>query len=584
MILQALADHYERLAEQGKVESPGWCKAKVSYGLELDEAGRLIGVIPLKREEVSGKKTVLVAQEMKVPEMVDRRSNVLASFLCDNSGYLLGIDRKGKPERAIQCFQAAKEKHLQILGQCGSEAAKAVTAFFETWDPTAAETYDCLQEDKEDILINSNLVFFYKGKCVQEDAEIQQAWGNYYSNGEATEVNTGICLITGERGEIARIHAPIKGVPGAKSDKAALVSFNAPSFESYGKKQSFNAPISTKAMYAYTTALNHLIADRTHRNILGDTMIVYWAESGEQEYQDIFASMMDPQEDTQEILQGVFRNLERRDVVNIEAVEKCSMEERFYILGLALNAARLSVRFFYQDNFGNILNHLKEHYDRMRIVRPSGDIREYMGVWCMLQETVDQKSKDKNPIPHMAAAVCRSILSGERYPASLYSALLGRIKAEQGKLKVTPGRASIVKAFIIENYKEEVTVELNENNQNVAYVLGREFAVLEAIQESANPGIKATIRDRYFNSACTTPGMVFPILFRLKNSHIRKISNKGQAVNYEKQLGSLQAKLSVADGQKYAFPKRLNLEDQGMFILGYYHQRQKRFEKTSEEE
>ena len=367
-----------------------------------------------------------------------------------------------------------------------------------------------------------------------------------------------------------------------------MVSFNAPSFESYGKEkeqgQGYNAPVSTKAMYAYTTALNYLIADRAHRNTLGDTMIVYWAGSGEQEYQDIFNSMMDPQEDTQEVLRGVFQNLERGSGVDVGAVEKCSMEERFFILGLAPNAARLSVRFFYQDNFGNILKHLKEHYDRMRIVRPGWDTQEYIGVWRMLQQTVNRKSKDKNPIPHMAGAVYRSILSGERYPASLYSALLGRIKAEQGKLKVTPGRASIVKAFIIENYKEEVTVELNENNQNVAYVLGREFAVLEAIQESANPGINSTIRDRYFNSACTTPGAVFPILFRLKNSHIRKISNKGQAVNYEKQLGSLQAKLSVADGQKYAFPKRLNLEDQGMFILGYYHQRQKRFEKTSEEE
>lgn len=583
MILQALADHYERLSEQGKVESPGWCKANVSYGLELDAEGRLIRLIPLKQEkEISGKKKSLVPREMRVPEMVTRSSGVSANFLCDNSGYLLGIDRKGKPERAIQCFQAAKEEHLQILEQCQSEPARAVTAFFKTWEPTAAETHDCLQEDKEDILTNSNLVFFYQGKCVQEDAEIQRAWENYYSNGEATEANTGICLIKGERGEIARIHTPIKGVPGAQSSGAALVSFNAPSFESYGKEQSFNAPVSTKAMYAYTTALNHLIADRAHRNTLGDTMIVYWAGSGEQEYQDIFTSMMDPQEDTQEVLRGVFQNLERGGGVDIEAVEKCSMEERFYILGLAPNAARLSVRFFYQDNFGNILKHLKEHYDRMKIIRPSWDAQEYMGVWRMLQQTVNQKSKDKSPIPHMAAAVYRSILSGERYPASLYSALIGRVKAEQGN--VTPGRAAIIKAFIIKNYKEEVTVELNENNQNVAYVLGREFAVLEAIQESANPGINATIRDRYFNSACTTPGAVFPILFRLKNSHIRKISNKGQAVNYEKQLGSLQAKLSVADSQKYAFPKRLNLEDQGMFILGYYHQRQKRFEKTSEEE
>ena len=582
MILQALADYYERLAEQGKVEKPGWGRAKVSYGLELDTEGRLIGVIPLKQEEIRDKKTVLVPREMKVPEMIPRSSGVSANFLCDNSGYLLGIDRKGKPERSLQCFQAAKEEHLYILERCESEAAKAVTAFFETWEPRAAEEHERLQEDKEDILTNSNMVFFYKGRCVQEDVEIQIAWENYYSQRKTAEANMGICLVTGNRGEIARIHTSIKGVPGAQSSGAALVSFNASSFESYGKEQSLNAPVSTKAMYAYTTALNYLIADREHRNTLGDTMIVYWAENGKQEYQDIFSSMMDPHEDTQVLLRGVFHNLEQRNGIDMEAIEKCSVEERFFILGIAPNAARLAVRFFYQDSFGNILSHLKEHYDRMKIIRPSWDIQEYKGIWRMLQETVNQKARDKTPIPNMAGAVYRSILSGERYPASLYSALLCRIKAEQGN--ITPGRAAIIKAFIIKNYKEEVTVELNENNQNVAYVLGREFAVLEAIQEAANPGINTTIRDRYFNSACTTPSVVFPILFRLKNSHIKKINNRGQAVNYEKQLGNLQTKINVTDDQKSAFPKRLNLEDQGMFILGYYHQKQKRFEKTSEEE
>lgn len=581
MILQALADYYERLADQDKVEQPGWAKAKVSYGLELDLEGRLIGVIPLKQEG-KGKKAALVPLEMKVPETVTRSSGISPNFLCDNSTYLLGIDRKGKPERALQCFRAAKEKHLCILEKCDSEAARAVIAFFETWEPKDAEECERLQEDKEDILVNSNLVFFYQGRCAQEDVKIQKAWEKYYVAGNETDSNRGICLITGERGEIARIHTPIKGVPGAQSSGAALVSFNAPSFESYGKEQSYNAPVSAKAMYAYTTALNYLIADRDHRSTLGDTMIVYWAEGGEQEYQDIFTDMMDPHEDTQDIIKGVFQNLERGKEVALEAVGKCSLEERFFILGLAPNAARLSVRFFYQDSFGNILSHLKAHYDRMKIIRPAWDVHEYMGIWRMLQETVNQKSRDKNPIPHMAGAVYHSILAGERYPASLYSALLGRIKAEQGN--ITPGRAAIIKAFIINNYKEEVTVELNENNQNVAYILGREFAVLEAIQESANPGINATIRDRYFNSACTTPSMVFPILFRLKNSHIKKIGNKGQAVNYEKLLGNLQAKLTVDDSQKSAFPKRLNLEEQGMFILGYYHQRQKRFEKSSEEE
>lgn len=582
MILQALADYYEKLAQQEKVERLGWCRAKVSYALEIDESGQLLGVIPLKQEEQRGKKTMLLPMEMKVPEMVTRSSGISANFLCDNSSYFLGIDRKGKPERAIQCFQAARKKHLEILEVCDSPAAQAVTAFFERWNPETAEEVPCLQEDKEDILTNSNLVFFYQGRYVQEDDKIQKAWEDCRKAATDEDLTEGICLVTGSKTDIARIHTPIKGVPGAQSSGAALVSFNAQSFESYGKEQSYNAPVGNKAMYAYTTALNYLIADYEHRNTLGDTMIVYWAESGDRKYQDIFADMMEPKADTQNVLKGVFQNLEQGKGIDTDAVNEFRSEEKFYILGLAPNAARLSVRFFYQDSFGNILHHLMAHYGRMKIVRPSWDMQEYKGVKSMLSETVNLKTKDKNPIPHMASAVYRSILSGERYPASLYSALLGRVKAEQGD--ITPGRAAIVKAVLIHNYKEEVTVELNENNRNVAYVLGREFAVLEAVQEAANPGINATIRDRYFNSACTTPAMIFPLLFKLKNSHIRKIDNKGLAVSYEKQLGDLQEKIAVNDSQMSAYPKRLNLEEQGMFILGYYHQKQKRYEKKGKEE
>lgn len=582
MILQALADYYEKLAQQEKVERLGWCRAKVSYALEIDESGQLLGVIPLKQEEQRGKKTMLLPVEMKVPEMVTRSSGISANFLCDNSSYFLGIDRKGKPERAIQCFQAARKKHLEILEVCDSPAAQAVTAFFERWNPETAEEVPCLQEDKEDILTNSNLVFFYQGRYVQEDDKVQKAWEDCRKAGTDEDLTEGICLVTGSKADIARIHTPIKGVPGAQSSGAALVSFNAQSFESYGKEQSYNAPVSNKAMYAYTTALNYLIADYEHRNTLGDTMIVYWAESGDRKYQDIFADMMEPKADTQNVLKGVFQNLEQGKGIDTDAVNEFRSEEKFYILGLAPNAARLSVRFFYQDSFGNILHHLMAHYGRMKIVRPSWDMQEYKGVKSMLSETVNLKTKDKNPIPHMASAVYRSILSGERYPASLYSALLGRVKAEQGD--ITPGRAAIVKAVLIHNYKEEVTVELNENNRNVAYVLGREFAVLEAVQEAANPGINTTIRDRYFNSACATPTMIFPLLFKLKNSHIRKIDNKGLAVSFEKQLGDLQEKIAVNDSQMSAYPKRLNLEEQGMFILGYYHQKQKRYEKKGKEE
>lgn len=549
-----------------------------------------MGVIPLKKEQQKGKKTVWVPQDLTVPQMVSRCSGVSANFLCDHSGYMLGIDNKGKPERSRECFEYAKKKHKDILGNISSPAARAVCRFFDCWAPDRAAENPYLVPELEEIISGSNLVFMIDGEYVHEDPDIMQCWEEYsHQSGTGPE---GVCLVTGRREEIARIHGTIKGVQGAQSSGAALVSFNAPAFESYGKEQSFNAPVGTYAAYAYTTALNYLLSDRSHGTTIGDTAVVYWSEEGDERYQNIFACVSEPTMENQEIVDGVFKNLAEGKAVAVQDVkDSLDMEKRFYILGLAPNAARLAVRFFYQDSFGNILKHIKEHYDRMEIVRPAADAVEYLGIWRMLQETVNKKSRDKKPVPSMSGAVYRSIISGSRYPASLYQAVLGRIRAEQDDgdsriYKITRGRAAIIKAYLLKNgnIREEITMALNEDSNNTAYILGREFAVLEAIQEEANPGINATIKDKYFNSACATPAAIFPILFKLKNSHIKKMNNGAKEIYYEKMLCDLQGRLTVAEGQRAACPRRLTLEEQGMFILGYYHQTQKRYEKKIKEE
>ena len=401
----------------------------------------------------------------------------------------------------------------------------------------------------------------------QEDEEIQTCWENYREeqSGEAD----GVCMVTGKRAEISRIHKVIKGVPGAQSSGAALVSFNAPAFESYGKEQSYNAPVGKYAEFAYTTALNYLLAQHDYTMQLGDAMVMFWAESGKELYQKSFFAS-----DNQKILKDVFDSLKEDTRIYLEDVEVDS-EQQFYILALAPNAARLSVRFFYQNSFDNILKNIASHYERLRIVKPAWEEQDYLGIRDMLNETVNQKSKDKTPVSDMSALVLQAILSGGRYPASLYTNILIRIKAEGGN--VNWKRAAIVKAFLIQNdsWKEgEGFMGLNEDCNDAAYVLGREFSILEAIQKEANPTITATIRDRYFNSACATPAVVFPVLIKLKNSHMKKLErDKGGAkVYYEKQLTNLMGKLNN-------YPKRLSLEQQGKFILGYYHQQQKRYEK-----
>jgi len=582
MILQALVQHYENLAGQDKVSKPGWCHAKVSYLIDLKEDGTIKEIIPLKREEERGKKKVWVSETICVPEMVTRSSGVSANFLCDNAKYFLGIDADGTGQRVIECFQAAKARHLSILKDSESMMAKAICRYFEHWNPETAQENPVVKEHWEELNDGGNLIFGMGGHYAQDDEQIKRIWEKQQEQKEEGQVGT--CLVTGQKTKIARIHRGIKGVPGAQSSGAALVSFNAPAFESYGKEQSYNAPVGQYAEFAYTTALNYLLNQREYRFPMGDSMVVFWAESGEQEYQRIFFSSLDPQPDNQEQIRKVFENLKRGIWVDLEDIN-LDMNQKFYILCLAPNAARLSVRFFYQNSFGNILKNIENHYSRMEIVRPSWENRAYLGIRPMLMETVNQKSKDKSPVPNMAAMVLKAVLSDDRYPASLYTDTLIRIRAEQGK--VTCGRAAIIKAFLIQNYKwkeGEYYMGLNEECKDPAYVLGRLFAVLEFVQkDAADQNINTTIRDRYFNSACTAPALIFPTLLKLKNSHIKKLERNSlrKKFEYECLVTTLMEKLDMTE-ETEGFPRRLSLEEQGKFMLGYYHQIQKKYEKKED--
>ncbi len=580
MILQSLMQYYESLVEKGKVPRMGWCHAKVSCAIELDEDGQVKAIIPLKVSEMFGKKEVLVPQQMNVPQMVVRSSGISANFLCDNSKYMLGIDSTGTSQRIKECFMAARDKHCSILQDSNGRMAKAIIRYFEQWNPDNADVNPVIKAHWEDLTDGENLIFCMKNEYAQEDEEIKKIWHIYqeYNSG----LVDGICLVTGEKAEISRIHRGIKGVPGAQSSGAALVSFNAPAFESYGKEQSYNAPVGKNAEFAYTTALNYLLSEKKYTFQLGDSMVIYWAESAQTQYQDIFKNFFNSSIDNQKELEKVFGNLKNGLEVDIDYV-KIDLNQRFYILCLAPNAARLSIRFFYENSFGNILENLSRHYERMSIVKPEWE-KDYLSIQEMLMETVNKKSKDKKPVSNMATLVLRDILVDDRYPTSLYTGVLTRIRAEQGG--ITYGRAAIVKAYLIKNYnmKEgEKYMGLNENCNEQAYVLGRLFAILELIQKDANPGINSTIKDRYFNSACATPASVFPILIKLKNSHLKKLerNSTGLRIQYEKIITELMGKLNMAETQ-IGFPRRLSLEEQGKFMLGYYHQIQKRYEKKED--
>ena len=506
--------------------------------------------------------------------MVTRSSDVSSNFLCDNSKYMLGIDKNGTEPRTKECFEAAKKKHQSILKDTDGDIAKAVYLFFESWDPRRAAECEEIKGAWEDITDGGNIIFSVDGIYAQEDAQVKEAWDRYRESLE--EGVCSVCMVTGEHCSISRLHKAIKGVAGAQSSGAPLISFNAPAFESYGKEQSYNAPIGKYAEFAYTTALNYLLDQRKYVFRIGDTTVVFWAESAQPEYQDFFSTALDIKDNQDEIRDFIDR-LTSYKMANIDGF-KLDPSQSFCILGLAPNAARLSVRFFYQDSFGNMIRNISRHYRRMDIVRPSWEKRDHIAIWAIVKEIKNKNAKDDSQISAMASMLLRAIISDGRYPASLYTDTIIRIRAEQGN--VTWIRAAVIKAYMIKNYDlkgGEKYMGLDKENKAPAYLLGRLFSVLENIQKDANPNINSTIRDRYFNSACASPASVFPILIKLKNSHLKKLEREKASSKryYEAELTEIMGKLTE-------FPARLSLEDQGMFILGYYHQTQKRYEKKEE--
>ena len=591
MILQALTQYYEDLLRLGKINRPGWSKQKVSYSLLLSEEGELLQLLHLQQEVQRGNKTVLGPQEMWVPSPVKRSSGIRPNFLCDTSSYLLGVDGKGKADRSIDCFAASKALHLQLLREVDSPIARAIVRFFERWDPSQAANHPALQEDWEELLKGGNLTFSLDKQFAAQDPAIADAWTRHYedSSDDAEPIR---CLVTGQTGTLARLHPSIKGVAGAQSSGASLVSFNAPAFCSFEHEQGANAPVSDYAAFAYTTALNTLLADRNRVSRVGDTTILCWAAGGESAYQDCFLMSIFDDSYTENDILNTLHHLSKGESIQWDDT-KLSPDTRFYVLGLAPNAARLSVRFFWQNSFGALARNLERHYQRLEIIRPSFDKFPTLPIWRLVLETVRKAppgGRTPEPHPRLAGDLLLAVLNDTLYPATLLNGVELRIRAERS---VSRGQAAILKAYYtkyLEQFqpdspmKEALTVELNEQTNYLPYVLGRLFAVMEGLQQSANPGINTTIKDRYFNSASATPLLVFPILRNLAIKHLEKLKKMGEnekklAFFYEKKIIELNGRTKVT------FPARMSLAEQNYFQLGYYHETQRRYTaKTNKEE
>ncbi len=597
MIIQALSQHYETLLHDpgSGISPPGFSKGKVSHCLVIDPKGKLVNVIDLRIT----RDNKLVPREMNVPEQLKRASGVSANFMCDNCAYVLGLVRseKDKKDRVKRCFLDFIQLHERLLGKTKDEGATALLFFLRNWDAVSAETHPTLSHYFDDVTKGSNLVFKLdggQGYLHERDAVIK-AWQQHEKR-ELTDT-WAQCLVTGKMENIARLHQNIKGVAGTKSSGASLVSFNQKSFESYGKEQSFNAPVSEKVAFRYTTALNYLLASRKHRIRVGDSTVVFWAErsSGGLE-EDLLSALFFPdaissnKEEAKinnhdrpvrdqrvvKLLRNIFEKIRKGYHVGSE-LEGVNTETQFYILGLAPNAARIAIRFWHVDTYIRFIEQIGQHYHDLAIDKSFDWEPNFLSITKILRETAPLK--DKNRIsPLMGGSLMRSILTGAPYPMTLYNSMISRIRADR---EVNYTRVSAIKACLVRNgrfYNKvnevDFTMALNENNSNTGYLLGRLFALLEKAQMDANPGIKSTIRDRYFGSASASPGSVFPILLRLAQHHIAK-AEYGRYT--DKRIEDV---ITLIDN----FPAYLSLEDQGHFILGYYQQRQALYKKSDAKE
>ncbi len=558
MILQALKEYYDRKAADSNsgIAPLGWEKKEIPFLIVLNNDGSLAGVEDT--QELVGKKKR--GKTFLVPQSVKRSSGIASNLLWDNVEYATGIVCKGKPERVTAQHKDFLNRLNELKG-CSSVAP--ILEFLSSPDfherlteqPAWKEAVEGCAFVSFKIVGQSQPVFASKEVVMRLNASVSQT--NVGEKGRK-------CLVSGQLDSIAELHPAIKGVYGTNTTGGNIVSFNFPAACSFGKRQGDNAPIGEQTAFEYTTALNNLLAkDSRQKMQIGDATTVFWSSKPtilEDEFIDLFD---EPESDNPD--KGVDAIERLLDSVRTGAFSHDDAKTHFYVLGLAPNSARISVRFWHAGTVAEMENRFADWFENLRIVHGQND-REHLSLWRLLVSIAPLGKSDNIP-PNLAGAVMRSILEGTSYPAMLLSTAILRIKAEHD---VTYPRAKLLKAFLNHNQERKLTVSLDKNNTNIGYRLGRLFAVLERIQQAANPGINATIRDKFYASASSTPAAVFGNLMRLKNHHLAKLEKTGF---FEELIGEILYRDQDNPGVT-KFPAHLSLKDQGMFAIGYYHQRQ----------
>jgi CRISPR-associated protein Csd1 len=566
MILQALNDYYTRKStdSQAGLAPEGFELKAIPFVLVLDEDGRLVQLAD--RREGSGKKKE--AKIDLVPQGAKKTSGVTANLLWDTAEYVLGVDTRGKAERVAEQHAAFVARLIEVFGEAPLDVGLHATLAFLQEHLTGALEILATHTSWPEILETNPLMSFQLS--VDTNLVCQRPTVIAAIIGRESGLPDGRCLVSGEPDVIERLHPAIKGVWGAQTSGANIVSFNLGAFNSFGKSQSFNAPVGKRAAFAYTTVLNHLLAKGSRQRAqVGDASTVFWAEkkSGEP-CESAFLDFLDPprNDDPDRKTQAVaslYRSvMDGRPITEDDG-------QHFHVLGLAPNAARLAVRFWHVSTIAELGRVFRRYFDEVEIVRPSYEVGAPLSLYRLLTATALLRKTENIP-PNLGGDVMRAILEGRRYPETLMQGAMRRIRAER---EVTFPRAALLKAYLVRNLNDkEITVSLNEENNDPGYRLGRLFAALERAQERAQGNLNASIRERYYGAFSATPVTVLPLLMKLKNHHLAKLTNRGEAVNLEKLFST------IVDGLADV-PARLSLAEQARFAVGYYHQRQAFFNK-----
>ncbi len=572
MILKALYDYYNRC---GNLPAPGMEEKEIGFVIVISKEGKF-----LRFEDCRTDKTI--GRVYLVKKHVSRSSAAVANYLYDNSAYVLGYSDKDDSEKNQLYFNTFVEKVQSILDRMpdNSDIRTLMNFYAQGREAIHSEVeQDPLWEDIKKNLSKKYSVFSFRIegdlRILAEKKELMQT-----NEGTKNDNSRGLCMVTGVQGELVDTTTATM-IQGSQAT-AKLVAFQVNSgYDSYGKEKCGNAPISHEAEFAYTTALNTMLRrDSRNKFTVGNRTFVFWASSNDKAAEQAEESLFD--------LLGYSEEKKDNPNAKIEQIRKVftaiysgslstSLEDRFYILGLAPNSARIAVVYWSETPLRDFAGKILRHFDDMEIIDTRKDRKPYMGIKDILS-AVTLGGKQSEATPNLPESIIKSIFLGTPYPYTLLSACIRRIRAESGvgnAARIT--RIAIIKAFLNRQNVNDKRMEimLDKRNTNQGYLCGRLFAVLDRIQEDAN-GI-SSIRERYMNAASSTPSSVFATILNLSSHHLENLSNEGKKVFYEKLKQEIIDKIS-SDG----FPAHLDLQDQGRFFVGYYHQRQDFFNKKEE--